>query len=102
MVVTTSGVLAAQEAPELTARWLRQARVAGAKLSTDMSASAIERDLAALAAQNVSVVEADSNFSEFLTERGVRSRAPLHAPVRPDARIGSGSRWSGMFPPSKS
>ncbi len=48
-----------------------------------MSASAIERDLAALAAQNVSVVEADSNLSQFLTEAEFESRAALHAPVRP-------------------
>ena len=33
-----------------------------------MTASAIERNLAALVAQNVSVVEADSNFSGFLTD----------------------------------
>lgn len=67
-VVAAGGLPVAQERPELTAAWLRQARVAGAKLSTDMSAGTIERDLAALAAQNVSVVEADSNLSDFLTE----------------------------------
>ncbi len=60
---------AAQDEPALTAAWLRQARVAGAKLSTDMNASAIERNLAALVQQNVSVVEADSNFSHFLNEQ---------------------------------
>ena len=52
----------------MTAAWLRQARVAGARLSNDMSAAAIERNLAALAAQNVSVVEADFNLSQFLSE----------------------------------
>ena len=61
--------MAAQDEPALTAAWLRQARVAGAKLSTDMNASAIERNLAALVQQNVSVVEADSNFSHFLNEQ---------------------------------
>ncbi len=52
----------------MTAAWLAQARVAGARLFAEMSASAIEKNLAALVAQNVSVVEADSNFSGFLTD----------------------------------
>ncbi len=68
-VIAGSGSLAAQEASGLTSAWLRQARVAGSRLSADMSAGAIEKDLAALAAQNVSVVEADSNLSHFLTEQ---------------------------------
>lgn len=68
--LSLGGPLAAQEAeaPALTATWLRQARVAGAKLFADMSAAEVEKNLAALAAQNVSVVEADSNLSQFLTE----------------------------------
>ncbi|MGE0034282.1 MAG: alpha-amylase family protein [Xanthobacteraceae bacterium] len=67
-MIAGSGSLTAQEAASLTAPWLRQARVAGARVFADMSASTIERDLAALAAQNVSVVEADSSLSDFLTE----------------------------------
>ncbi len=67
-IVMGNRELAAQEAPALTAPWLRNARVVGARLSADMTASVIERDLAELAAQNVSVVEADSNLSDFLTE----------------------------------
>src|SRR5262245_16046615 len=54
--IPASGQAVAQEAPAATAAWLQQARVAGAKLPADMSAAAIERNLAALAAQNVSVV----------------------------------------------
>ena len=62
------GPVAAEETPPLAASWLAQARIGGARLFAEMTASAIERNLAALVAQNVSVVEADSNFSGFLTD----------------------------------
>ena len=60
---------AAQEAPApLTAAWLGQARIAGADLPRNMTAAQIESSLAALAAQDVSVVEADSDLSWFMTD----------------------------------
>ncbi len=49
--------------------WLREARVAGADLPKVMTSRQIESSLAALAAQNVSVVEADSDLSRFMTEQ---------------------------------
>jgi len=59
----------AQEAPApLTADWLARARIAGADLPRNMTAAQIESGLAALAAQDVSVVEADSDLSRFLTD----------------------------------
>src|SRR5712692_2609067 len=60
--------LFAQEAAPLTAAWLRQARIAGADLPNKMTAGQIDTSLAALAAQNVSVIEADSDLSRFMTD----------------------------------
>ena len=89
-----AGPLLAQEAPALTAAWLRQARVAGAKLSADMSAAAVEKNLAALAAQNVSVVEADSNLSQFLSEAEFEAELRfMRQYVRAAHRIGLKVVW---------
>jgi Beta-galactosidase trimerisation domain len=51
-----------------TAPWLGQARIAGADLHAKMSDDQIAENLNALVEQNVSVVEADSDLSRFLTE----------------------------------
>ena len=82
LLLSGNARLAAQDEPALTAAWLRQARVAGTKLSTDMNASAIERNLAALVQQNVSVVEADFQFLAFPERAGFRRRDQSDAPVR--------------------
>src|SRR5262252_5951319 len=59
----------AQEASApFTADWLARARIAGADLPRNMTAAQIESGLAALAAQDVSVVEADSDLSWFMTD----------------------------------
>src|SRR5436309_1489144 len=52
-----------------TLPWLAQARIAGAELHSKMTADEIAKNLANLAEQNVSVVEADSDLSRFLTDQ---------------------------------
>jgi Beta-galactosidase trimerisation domain len=59
--------LLAEDTSQLAAPWMRHARVAGAELFAQMTAVEIEKNLAALEAQNVSVIEADSDLSRFLT-----------------------------------
>jgi hypothetical protein len=61
--------LLAQDASAIAAPWLGQARIAGAELFSEMTADEIAKNLAALVEQNVSVVEADSDLSRFLTEK---------------------------------
>src|SRR4029077_17605662 len=46
-------------AATITAPWLAHARIAGAELFSEMTHREIERNLATLADQNVSVIEAD-------------------------------------------
>jgi hypothetical protein len=48
---------------------LREARIGGAELFADMTDAEIASNLASLAAQNVSVIEADSDLSRMLTDR---------------------------------
>ena len=67
-LLSLAQLLFAQEAAPLTAAWLRQARIAGADLPNKMTAGQIDTSLAALAAQNVSVIEADSDLSRFMTD----------------------------------
>jgi len=51
-----------------TLEWLRQARVAGAQLFSEMSGHEIEKSVSALFDQHVSVIEADSDLSRWLGE----------------------------------
>ncbi len=48
--------------------WLRRARIAGLGLHETMSDASLEESLARLAAQGVTVVEADSSLSDYLSE----------------------------------
>ena len=52
-----------------TADWLRSARIAGAELFSEMTDSEITKNLLALAGQDVSVIEADSDLSRILTDK---------------------------------
>ncbi len=61
--------LLAEDAPQLTAGWLSRARIAGAELFSEMTAQEIDANLWALAEQNVSVIEADSDLSRLLTDK---------------------------------
>ena len=53
----------------MKAAWLGQARIAGAELFSEMTADEIAKNISALADQNVSVIEADSDLSRFLTDK---------------------------------
>ena len=65
-VFATAPPLAAVE--EGTPEWLRQARVAGAQLYSEMTTEEIEKNISELAAQHVSVIEADSDLSRWLSD----------------------------------
>jgi hypothetical protein len=58
----------ARDGLTVTPSWLGQARIAGADLHSKMTAHEIAQNLKTLVEQNVSVVEADSDFSRFLTD----------------------------------
>jgi hypothetical protein len=59
----------AESAPGLTPAWPGHARIAGAELFAEMTAGEIASNLSALVAQNVSVIEADSDLSRLLTDK---------------------------------
>jgi hypothetical protein len=59
----------AQEAPPGVPSWLSQARVAGAELFSEMTPAEIAKSLSALAEQNVTVIEGDSDLSRLLTDK---------------------------------
>jgi hypothetical protein len=61
--------LLAEDISSVTADWLRSARIAGAELFSEMTDREITKNLLALADQNVSVIEADSDLSRMLTDR---------------------------------
>jgi hypothetical protein len=63
-----SGPLLAGEPVRLVPDWLSEARIAGAELFSEMTAGEIAKNLKALADQNVTVIEADSDLSRLLTE----------------------------------
>jgi hypothetical protein len=65
---TLAGKLCAQDASAAPAPWLGQARIAGADLHSRMTADDIAQNLKTLVEQNVSVIEADSDLSRFLTD----------------------------------
>jgi Beta-galactosidase trimerisation domain len=67
----------AQDAPAITAPWLGQARIAGAELYAKMTDDDIAGNLSALLEQNVSVVEADSDLSRFLTDQEFEAEIAL-------------------------
>jgi Beta-galactosidase trimerisation domain len=69
--------LIAEDASAITAPWLAHARIAGAELFSEMTAGEIAQNLSALADQNVSVVEADSDLSRFLTEKEFQAEIAL-------------------------
>jgi hypothetical protein len=76
VALVSSGLLA-QEAPPLTPSWLGRARIAGAELFSEMTADQIARNLSALVEQNVSVVEADSDLSRFMTDKEFEAEVAL-------------------------
>src|SRR5437660_548318 len=86
-----AGALLAQEGSEPVPEWLRQARVAGAQLFSDMSAHEIEATVSALSAQHVSVIEADSDLSRWLTDGEFERELALMRRYS-DAAHGSGMR----------
>ena len=59
----------AEEPTPMKAAWLGQARIAGAELFSEMTADEIAKNISALADQNVSVIEANSDLSRFLTDK---------------------------------
>ena len=67
----------AQDAPVLSAPWLGQARIAGADLHAKMTDGEIAENLKALLEQKVSVVEADSDLSRFLTDEEFEAELDL-------------------------
>jgi hypothetical protein len=72
----SSGLLA-QEASPIAAPWLGRARIAGAELFSEMTADQIAKSLQTLAEQKVSVVEADSDLSRFMTEKEFETEVAL-------------------------
>jgi hypothetical protein len=59
----------AQDSVPSTASWLGHARIGGAELFNEMTDDEIEKSVATLAEQNVSVIEGDSDLSRMLTEK---------------------------------
>jgi hypothetical protein len=78
ILVLSSAVLSmAENAPGLTPAWLGHARIAGAELFVEMTAKEIASNLSALVAQNVSVIEADSDLSRLLTDKEFKAELDL-------------------------
>jgi hypothetical protein len=71
-----SGPLIA-EPSRLVPDWLSEARMAGAELFSEMNAGEIAKNLKALADQNVTVIEADSDLSRLLTENEFENEISL-------------------------
>jgi hypothetical protein len=59
----------AQDAQPSVPAWLGQARIAGAELFSEMTAAEIAKSVSALADQNVTVIEGDSDLSRLLTDK---------------------------------
>jgi hypothetical protein len=66
--VACSSPLLAGETTRLVPDWLKDARIAGAELFSEMTAGEIAKNVKALADQNVTVIEGDSDLSRLLTE----------------------------------
>ena len=75
------GPVAAEEAPPLAAPWLAQARIGGARLFADMTASAIERNLCRPGGAERLGCRGGFQFLRVPDRRGIRDRNPVHAPV---------------------
>jgi hypothetical protein len=58
-----------QESSATSPAWLSHARIAGAELFAEMTADEIAANLSALAEQNVTVIEGDSDLSRLLTDK---------------------------------
>ena len=67
----------AEDASSDTAPWLRHARIAGAELFAEMTHNEVAKNLSALADQNVSVIEADSDLSRLLTDKEFEAEIAL-------------------------
>ncbi len=67
-LLASIGCALAQSVGPPLPEWLRLARVAGAQLFSEMTAREIEKSVSALSAQHVSVIEADSDLSRWLTD----------------------------------
>jgi hypothetical protein len=69
--------LRAEDSAALVEAWLSQARIAGAELFSEMTEREIAQSVSALAEQNVSVIEADSDLSRLLTEKEFEAEIAL-------------------------
>jgi hypothetical protein len=67
-VMLAVGSLSAARSDIVDADWVRQARIAGANIHAEMTSEELAALLDRLAAQSVSVVQADSDLSMYLTE----------------------------------
>ena len=72
-----SAPLQAGEPSRLVPDWLGEARIAGAELFSEMTAGEIAKNLKALADQNVTVIEADSDLSRLLSEKEFENEISL-------------------------
>ena len=61
------------------AQWASTARIAGAAVWTDMTQAEMENVVTTMAAQHVTVIEADSNLSNYLDESGFNAELDLMA-----------------------
>jgi hypothetical protein len=90
--------LLAASSPAPTPSWIGTARIAGLELYADMPDSEINNGLAALAAQGVSVVEADSDLSNYLTDEEFEQEIALMRRFNAAAhRVGLKVVW--YYPP---
>ncbi|MFO0578399.1 MAG: beta-galactosidase trimerization domain-containing protein [Polyangia bacterium] len=79
-------------APSAIAGWVQDARIAGASVRKDMTQAEIEQLMTALAAQNVSVIEAD--FEEGLSR--YRSEAEFDLFLEPMRRLAAAAHGHGL------
>jgi Beta-galactosidase trimerisation domain len=77
VLLVAGGAVPAQTPSSPVPEWVATARVAGAELFGEMTGAEIAKSVADLAAQNVSVIEGDSDLSRMLTEKEFEAELDL-------------------------